>query len=102
MTLEGVVFCWSCMNDVVVDACPKSLSENPTDATHTLKSTNHEDHTIAMGLRRTISYFPTRKPTVQELHECRRIELTAEHPEWNPHARFFDKNKDAMTGEDGF
>jgi hypothetical protein len=30
------------------------------------------------------------------------IELTAEHPEWNPHARFFDENEDAMTGEDGF
>ena len=90
------------MNDVVVDACPKSLSENPTDSTHTLKFRNYDDFTIAMGLKGTISYFPTRKPTNRELQECQRIELTAEQPEWNPHARLFDDNENAMTDEDGF
>ena len=90
------------MNDVVVDACPKSLSENPTDSTHTIKFRNNDDFTIPMGLRGTISYFPSRKPTARELHDCRRIELTAEQPEWNPHARLFDENENAMTDEDGF
>ena len=57
------------MNDVVVNSCPESLSENPTDTTHTLHFRNHDDFTIAMVLRGTISYFPMRKPTTREYQE---------------------------------
>jgi hypothetical protein len=64
------------MNDVAIDACPKSLSENPTESTHTLTFRNHEDFTTPMGLRGTMSYFPTRKPTTREYQDCRHIDLS--------------------------
>jgi hypothetical protein len=90
------------MNDVVVDSCPKSLSENPNNNTHTIRFRNHDDFTIAMQLRGTISYFPTRKPTTREYNDCRHMELTADNPEWDPHSRLFDANENAMTDDEGF
>ena len=89
------------MNDIVVNSCPKLVSEIPTANSHTFSFTNHDNFTpIAMGLRGTINYFPTRKPTSREYKECRHLGLTAETPEWNPHARLFDENDNAMTHED--
>jgi hypothetical protein len=64
-----------------------SLSENPTDDSHTLQFRNHNDYTTSMDLRGTISYFPPRKPTAREYEDCRHIEMTAETPEWDPHMR---------------
>jgi hypothetical protein len=90
------------MDDVVIDSCPKSMSENPTDDTHTLKFRNYNNYTIPLDLKGNISCFPSRKPNKQEYHECQHIEMTAESPEWNPHARLFDDNENAMTDEEGF
>ena len=88
------------MNDILVNSCPKSLSESPTDNTHTyLRFTSNDNFTIPMGLRGAISYFPTRKSTPREYNKCRHLELTAETPEWNPHALLFDENENAMTDE---
>jgi hypothetical protein len=91
------------MHDVVINSCPKSLSEYPTDETHTLKFRKYNDYTIPMDLKGIlISCFPSRKPTKREYQECRHIEMTADSPEWNPHARLFDENEHAMTDEEGF
>jgi hypothetical protein len=91
-----------CMNDVVIDSCPKYLSENLTDDTHTLKFRNHDNFTIPMDLRGSVSCLPTRLPTKREYNECRHIEMTADHPEWDPHAMLFDENEVAVSGEEGF
>jgi hypothetical protein len=73
------------MNDVVVDSFPKSMSENPTDNTHTLMFRNHDDFTIQMGLRGIISF------SFQEADNSRiqiaGMHLTAESPDWDPHSR---------------
>ena len=91
------------INDVVVNSsCPKSLSENPNDNTHTLRFTQQRQFRNSNGIKGNIPYFPTRRPTPREYNECRHLELTAETPDWNPHSWLFDENENAMTNEDGY
>ena len=55
----------------------------------------HEKHgltQIALSLRGIVSYFPTRKPTIEEYEECEfHLELTSERPEWDPGSNTFDQ-----------
>jgi hypothetical protein len=44
-----------------------------------------EQFVIPLLIAGTTSYFPMRKPTVEEFESCpNRFELTYESPEWDP------------------
>ena len=88
------------MNDVLIDEVPKFLAPQPSDTTHSIHfKRNHL--IIPLELDGVISYFPSRKPTPHELHECRRITLTSSNPEWNPHDKFFAEQESIMLDLDG-
>jgi hypothetical protein len=89
------------MNDVKVDEVPKFLAENPNDQTHALCFPNEQGYTIPLSLKGVTSYFPTRKPTLDEYNNCRCIDLTYESPEWNPHSLAFERQEEAMTDSSG-
>jgi hypothetical protein len=90
------------MNDVEVHECPKFMEEAPSDTSHTLCVTqNGEDLCIPFGLRGVTSYFPTRKPTTLELAQCRRFDLTAEDPKWDPSSTTFQDQENAQVDSHG-
>ena len=93
------------LNDVGVDECPKFLARNATDKTHAIVTDEgkSQECLIPLSLRGVTSYFPTRKPSQQE-HESHTgsvHELTAEEPEWNPHASDYEGQESALVGMDG-
>jgi hypothetical protein len=90
------------MNDVVVNECPKFMETSPSDMSHALRVTQDGDELcIPFGLRGVTSYFPTRKPTQMELATCRRFDLTAEDPEWDPSSTTFKEQEDAQVNSRG-
>ena len=56
------------MNDVRLDKVPKFLAKNPTSHNHTIHFAQ-EEITVPMSLHGVTSYFPTRKPTLQEYYD---------------------------------
>ena len=100
------------LNDVKVDELPKFLSPTPTDKTHALLMSNPrqggEDYLIPLSLDGVTSYFPTRKPTIQEYEdgcnpdtESLCFELTSELPEWDPHTSDFKDQESRLTFQSG-
>jgi hypothetical protein len=90
------------MNDVKVNECPKFMETRPNDKSHTLRTTQDgEDLCIPFGLRGVTSYFPTLKPTPLELATCRRFDLTAKDPEWDPSSTTFQEQEDAQVNSRG-
>jgi hypothetical protein len=81
-------------NDVRINECPKFLSENPNKDPHSIHIPD-EDFRIPLQLNGVTSYF-TRKPTLDEWNTCRRIDLTYEAPDWNPHSITFEEQENAM------
>ena len=57
------------MNDFKVDETLKFLTKNPTDIMHAIsgKDADGIQVTIQLSLKGVTSYFPTRKPTKEEL-----------------------------------
>jgi hypothetical protein len=86
------------MNDLVVNETPKFLTETPDE----------KDHAIIVGellipleLKGVISYFPVRKPTVDELETCVRVEMTAQAPAWHPHSEALAEEESLVAHSDG-
>jgi hypothetical protein len=88
------------MNGVNVNECPRILDPKIDGDSHTI-SFPQENLKIPLSLKGIVSYFPTRRPTREELESCPRIELTAPEPEWNPHNCAYSQGEDNMTGDDG-
>jgi hypothetical protein len=88
------------MNDITLNEEPKFCSANPTDETHAITIPG-EDVRIPLSLSGVTSYFTTRKPTDSEWTTCRRIELTYEMPEWNPHSKSYSDMENYMTDHFG-
>ena len=64
-----------------------------------------EDHSITfpdsslripLQLSGIFSYFHTRKPTKQELYDCKKLFLTPDSNDWNPHCTSFESNERSM------
>jgi hypothetical protein len=93
------------MNDVEVDECPKFLARNPTDKSHALTipgDTSGDFYTIPLSLKGVTSYFPTRKPTMNEYENSElRYELTYAEPEWNPQASIFNEQEQQLLDVKG-
>jgi hypothetical protein len=82
-----------------LNECPKFLSLDPSDETHSINLTR-ENFRISLSLHGTIQYFPTRKPTPKEYHDCPDThlhELTYEQPDWNPDSLSFNRQEENMT-----
>jgi hypothetical protein len=91
------------MNDLKLNECPKFLSPNPSNDTHSI--TFHRDHfRISLSLHGTIQYFPTRKPSPDKYDQCPdtpRHEMTYEMLDWNPHSLSFNHQEENMTDNFG-
>jgi len=85
------------MNDIEIDDCPRFLSKNPTEKTHSIYFPE-DDLRISLSLQGVTSYFPTRRPTPTEFeqlyHEA--INLTSPTPDWSPHSPDFDQQETNM------
>ena len=51
---------------LIVDECPKFLANSPSETNHSIYFEEH-DLRIPLHLKGTISYIPTRRPTMHEL-----------------------------------
>ena len=92
------------MSDVAVDECPKFLHSAPTDETHAIRfpgTIGDSGYLIPFNLHGVTSYFPTRRPTMDEWKNCRQFELTSEGPEWDPHASLFSDQEHALLDSNG-
>jgi hypothetical protein len=87
------------LNGVTVNERAHILTHMPTDDDHCIIF-DTEQVKIPLRLNGIVSYFPTRRPTHEELHTCRRLELTPDEPEWDPLDTTFEVHKNHMTGDD--
>ena len=93
---------------------PKFLCDCPTKKDHALVLPDGK--IIPLGLVGITSFFPMRKPTIEEeerfsdirfgtiretLVDQTHYELTASEPEWDPQSKRFAQMEDAMTDDDG-
>jgi hypothetical protein len=91
------------VNEIMIQECPKFLTQHPDDTTHTLQiNQDGEELTIPLTLRGVVSYLSTRKPTMAEYQTCRRVELTSEEPEWDPSSITFQDQEDATVDAHGW
>ena len=93
-------------NDVYVNEEPKHMARNPTDEHHCLKLMRNDGTplVIPLSINGVTSYFPTRKPTVQEWENAdddHRLDLTSESPEWDPQTDRFEKAEEAVVDAQG-
>ena len=90
-------------NDVILDECPKSMTDNPTSDTHTMQGTL-DDNTpckIHFNLRGVTSYINVTKPTVEEFNNLAKFELSSATTEWDPSSENFAAAEAAMLSPDG-
>ena len=93
------------VNDIEVNERPKFLTRSLTDSSHAIiipsKGCNMR-LTIPLSLKGVTSYFPTRKPTMEEYKRAGTwFELTSEAPEWNPHTNLFSDQEEALVDDSG-
>lgn len=91
------------MNDVEVNETPKFLLKNPSDESHSIVCRNESESPLRIPLEiyGVTSYFPTRKPTLEEYERAEvdgsTYTLTSESPAWDPHDTTFSTQEAAMT-----
>jgi hypothetical protein len=90
-------------NGVRVNDEPKYMAFNPTDETHALLvprlRENNDFFLIPLSLYNVASYFPTTRPSREEVDSSDledRYELTYESPEWDPQSVGFAKQEASM------
>ena len=85
---------------VVVNDVPKFQCKDPSVEDHTI-SFDTCDLRIPMQLKGTFSYFHTRTPMPEELHDRDKVFITPDSSEWNPHCLSFERNERAMLDYEG-
>ena len=85
-------------NDIILNECPKSMMENPSEEHHSLVATTDTNETlrIPFQLRGVTSTILVTTPTAAEYQELPRIELTSPDLTWDP------QNPDYATQESSF
>ena len=83
------------VNDTAKIHCP-----DPTVNDHCILFPN-ADLKIPLQLTGTFSYFHTRLPLIQELHDCDKVFITPDASDWNPNCTSFELNERTMTNFDG-
>ena len=73
-------------NDIVLNECPKSMTENPTDDTHALSgiADNNARLRIPLLLRGVTSTMTVSKPTFHQYETLPHLVLTSENATWDP------------------
>ena len=92
------------LNEVEISECPKFLHPNPTDKTHAIvaRDEQNEKYMIPLQISGVVSYFPTRKPTMDEIDDADQIiHLTADQPKWDPHTDAHARAENSMLDFDG-
>jgi hypothetical protein len=90
--------CW--LNKVTVDECARVLTTLPDNSLHCI-TFDKEQVKIPLRLNGIVSYFASRRPTLQEYHTCQHLHLTPEEPEWNPLDPTFEMRENHMIGDNG-
>ena len=85
---------------VQVNEVPKIHCDDPTSNDHCI-SFKDIDLRIPLQLFGTFSYFHTRKPMPQELHDKDKVFITPDASDWNPHCESFERNERAMLNYEG-
>jgi hypothetical protein len=67
------------LNEVTVNERARILSHRPTNNDHCIIF-DHDQVKIPLRLNGIVSYFPSRRPTLDEYHTCGRLELTPDEP----------------------
>ena len=80
---------------VIVNDIPKIHCEDPTEDHHAI-SFNDSSLRIPLQLSGIFSYFNTRKLEEKELFECKKLFLTPDSNDWNPHCESFASNERSM------
>ena len=80
---------------VTVNDVPKIHSDDPTEDHHSI-SFFDSSLRIPLQLSGVFSYFNTRKPEEKELFECKKLFLTPDSSDWNPHCESFASNERSM------
>ena len=88
-------------NDIRVNDEPKHMTNQPTEHHHalTVQMEDEESLIIPLSFKGTVSYFPTRKPTVEEYEATDPsmiIHLTQEELEWDPNDDKFETAEQSM------
>lgn len=78
---------------IEVSKVAKIHVSDPSISDHSIYFKDH-DLRIPLALWGIFSYFPTRKPTEQDMEDCELILLSPDGPEWNPHSDVFACNEE--------
>ena len=97
--------CWFCMNDNLIPPFilrDAGLTVNDKAKIHCTEGTvTEEDHTIqefntglfiTLQLRSIFSYFPTRKPNLDDLNDGVEVTITPEGPIWDAYDQTYADN----------
>ena len=87
---------------VEVNECPKFLARNPSEEHHSMFFTEFQIR-IPFQLEGTISYIPTRRPSMKEMedNDGNYLLITPNLPSWNPHDQIFKNQEESMTDYKG-
>ncbi len=94
-------------NDVHVNEEPKHMVWNPTNDHHAIVVYGKEGEVVVripLSIHGVTSYFPSRKPTLEEYEASDledRLELTYESPEWEPKTKKFEEQEESMIDSSG-
>ena len=86
-------------NDIILNECPKSMIEYPTEEHHSLLVVTEETKEqirIPLRLRGVTSTMMVSKPTPQEFEALPHVILTNRDTEWNPHNPDFGEQEAAL------
>ena len=85
---------------VEVNDVPKIHVDNPSVDHHSIyfKEVNLR---IPLALWGVFSYFPSRKPTSDELDSCDKVIATPDSPDWNPHSDVYARNEENYLDWEG-
>jgi len=87
------------LHGIQVNECPKFLSMNPSESDHSILLPNNLR--IPLSLHGSISYIPSRLPTMIECNNLLNIELILEYLTWDPHCSSFASQESNMMNHDG-
>ena len=105
-TLEHNLLClmqlWH--HGIIVNDRPKHVTRKPTVDDHCIHCPEDANLKIPLELYGVTSYFPSRKPSNEEVALFEQeggTHLTSNHPEWDPKSDFFAELENMMMDTDG-
>ena len=78
-----------------VNDMPKIHVKEATTEHHSIYFSEH-DLRVPLALWGIFSYFPSRKPSNNDLRDCEFILLTPDGPDWNPHSDAYARNEESF------